>query len=131
MIMNFTCTPEMKQWRRNISQLTAICALRKTGISAENNADIIDHKVSLSGHSFLPNDSDFGVLEMGLRKNNLMYVPRDFYETIKTCRKSNKFIFTKMKREDFFSTTPLDEAIHRRLKNTSGEPVNWLRRCCM
>ena len=68
---------------------------------------------------------------MALRKNNLMYVPQDFYETIKTCRKSNKFILTKMKREDFFSTTPLDEAIHRRLKNTSGEPVNWLRRCCM
>ena len=27
--------------------------------SAENNADIVDHKFLLSGHSFLPNDSDF------------------------------------------------------------------------
>ena len=32
-----------------------------------------------------------------------------------------------MKREDLFSTTPLEEAIHRRIKDTSGEPVNWLR----
>lgn len=99
--------------------------------SAENNADIIDHKFLLSGHSFLPNDSDFGVIEMALRKNNLMYVPQDYYETIKKCRKSNKFILTKMKREDFFSTKPLEEAIHKRLKNTSGEPVNWLRICWM
>uniref|UniRef100_A0A1B0B9T7 Uncharacterized protein n=1 Tax=Glossina palpalis gambiensis TaxID=67801 RepID=A0A1B0B9T7_9MUSC len=52
----------------------------------------IDHKFLLSGHSFLPNDSDFGMIEM-----------------------------------DFFSTKPLEEAIHKRLKNTSGEPVNWLR----
>ena len=36
---------------------------------------------------------------------------------------------TKMKCEDFFSTTPLEEAIHRKLKNTRGEPVNWLRIC--
>ena len=51
-----------------------------------NNADIIDHKFLLSGHSFLPNNSDIGVIEMALRKNNLMYVPpQDFYETIKYC----------------------------------------------
>ena len=68
--------------------------------STENNADIIDHKFLLSGHSFLLNNSDFGVITMALRKNNLMYVPQDFYETIKTCRKSNKLILTKMKRED-------------------------------
>ena len=36
-----------------------------------------------------------------------------------------------MKRGDFFSTTPLEEAIHRRIKTTSGEPVHWLRICLM
>ena len=61
----------------------------------------------LSELSFLPNDSDFGVIEMDLRKDNLRYVHQDFYETIKTCRKSNTIILTKMKREGFFSTTPL------------------------
>ena len=40
-------------------------------------------------------DSDFGLIEMALRKNNLMYVPQDYYETIKACRKSNKFILNK------------------------------------
>ena len=40
--------------------------------SVENNADIIDHKFLLSGHIFVPNDSDFVVIEMAVRKNNLM-----------------------------------------------------------
>ena len=57
--------------------------------STENNSDIIDRKFLVFGHSFLPNDRDFGVIEMAWRKNKLMYVPQDFYETIKTCRKSN------------------------------------------
>jgi len=30
----------------------------------ENNVEIIDHKFLISGHSFLPNDRDFGVVEM-------------------------------------------------------------------
>ena len=88
---------------------------------AENNADIIDHKFLLSG--------DFGVINMALRKNYVMYFHQDYYETIKPCRKSKIFILTKMKREDLFSTKPLKEAIHRRLKNTSDEPVNWQRIC--
>ncbi|XP_072763725.1 uncharacterized protein [Anoplolepis gracilipes] len=32
--------------------------------SNENNIDIIDHKFLLSGHSYLPNDADFGIIEM-------------------------------------------------------------------
>ena len=68
-------------------------------------------------------DSDFGVIEMTSRKNNLIYVPQDYYETIKACRKSNKFILTQMRREYFLSTKPLEEAIHKGLKNTSGELV--------
>jgi len=41
----------------------------------ENNVEIIDHKFLISGHSFLPNDRDFGVVEMSLKKNNLLFVP--------------------------------------------------------
>ena len=72
-------------------------------------------------------DSNFEVIEMALRKNSLMYALQDFSKTIKTCRKNNKFILTKIKCEDFFAKTLLEEAIHRRLKVTSGEPVTLLR----
>ena len=36
---------------------------------------------------------------------------------------------SKMKRKDFFSTTPLEVTIHRRLKTPNGEPVNWQSIC--
>ena len=72
------------------------------------------------------------MIEWASRKINLMYGPQNFYETIKTFRKSNKFILTKLKREDlFFDNNNNAELLQRKLKNTSGEPVNWLRICWM
>ena len=53
--------------------------------SSENNIEIIGHKFLLSGHSYLPNDADFGVIEMALRKKNFLYTPEDYYEIIKQC----------------------------------------------
>ena len=52
-------------------------------------------------------DSDFGVIKLTSRKNNLMYASQDYYESIKTCRKSNKFILvlTKIRLKDFFYKT--------------------------
>ena len=72
--------------------------------SSENNIEIIDHKFLLSGHSYLPNDADFGVIEMALRKKNFLYTPEDNYEIIKQCQRDNKFNLYKMKRENFIST---------------------------
>ena len=46
-----------------------------------------------------------------------MYVPQDYYETIKTLRKLNKLILTKMKGMREY---PLEESIHKGLKNTNG-----------
>ncbi|EFN66704.1 hypothetical protein EAG_00309, partial [Camponotus floridanus] len=63
----------------------------------ENNVEIIDHKFLISGHSFLPNDRDFGVVEMSLKKNNLLFVPQDYYNIIKKCRKGNNFIVNEMR----------------------------------
>ena len=84
--------------------------------SSKNNIEIIDHKLLLSGHSYLPNDADFGVIEMALRKKNFLYTPEDYYEIIKQCRRNNKFNLYKMKREIFISTKYLENAIQKRKK---------------
>lgn len=63
---------------------------------------------------------------MALRKNNLLFVPQEFYEVIRKCRK-NKFILNEMKSEEFISTKPLENATFKRLKNTDGERVNWFK----
>lgn len=95
----------------------------------DNNVEIIDHKYLISGHLFLPNDRDFAVVEMALKKNNLLYVSQDYYKIIKKCRKGNNFILNEMRQEDFVSTKLLEDAIFKRVKNSDGESVNWLRIC--
>ncbi|XP_046827868.1 uncharacterized protein LOC124428160 [Vespa crabro] len=80
----------------------------------ENNVEIIDHKFLISGHSFLPNDRHFCLVEMSLKKNNLLFVPQDQYKIIKKCRKDNNFIVNEMRQEDFVLTKLLEEAIFKR-----------------
>nr|XP_012148112.1 PREDICTED: uncharacterized protein LOC105663491 [Megachile rotundata] len=100
--------------------------------SLENNINIVDHKFLLSGHSYLPNDADFGIIEMALRKKNFLYTPQDYYDVITQCRKHDKFILHEMKRENFVSIKNLQNAIKKQTrKNSNGEQVNWLQICWM
>jgi len=75
----------------------------------------------VSGHSYLPNDSDFGSIETYSRGKPI-YVPNDWYSTIVQSRKKKAFHFTKMERTDFFSADNLRDAITKRKKNVAGEP---------
>lgn len=86
----------------------------------KNNVEIIDQKCLISGHSFLPNDR--GVVGM-LLKNNLLFVPHDYY-VIKKWRKSNNFIINEMKQEDFVWTKLLEDAIFKTVRNVSKESIN-------
>ncbi|KAI4482024.1 hypothetical protein M0804_009043 [Polistes exclamans] len=85
-------------------------------VQSENSIEIIDHKFLLSGHSYLPNDADFGIIEMALRKMNFVYTPQDYYNVIAQCRKQNKFILYEMKRENFILTKNLQNAIKKQIK---------------
>lgn len=50
--------------------------------SSDNDIEIIDHNFLISGHSYLCNDRDIGVIEMAIRKTNNLYVPNDYYKLI-------------------------------------------------
>lgn len=86
--------------------------------------EIIDYKFLVPGLSFLSNDRDFGVVEMSLKKNDLLFIPQDYYNVIKKCWKGNNFILNKMKQEDFISTRFLEDAVFKRVKNFNGETIN-------
>ena len=45
----------------------------KIAQSSNNNIETVDHKFLVSGHSFLPNDRDFGLIEMKIKKANYLY----------------------------------------------------------
>ena len=46
------------------------------------NIEIVDHKFLVSDHSFLPNDRDFGSIEMKMKKATYLYIPEHYYELL-------------------------------------------------
>ena len=45
----------------------------KIAQSSNNNIETVDHNFLVSGHSFLPNDRDFGLIKMKIKKKQITY----------------------------------------------------------
>lgn len=54
-----------------------VCLWMHIVASDEYSFTEIDHKFMISGHSFLPNDRDFGQIEQSRKKIMQIYVPED------------------------------------------------------
>ena len=63
----------------------------------------VDHKFMISGHSYLPNDRDFGSIEKENRKTQHIFIPDDWCTLIQNARHKNPFVVTKMSTNDFSS----------------------------
>ena len=70
----------------------------------------IDQKFMVVGHSYLSNDRDFGSIETARRRASHLYVPTDWSELIRNCRRKNPFTITDMARNDFVSLHSLPKA---------------------
>lgn len=92
----------------------------------EMTASSIYHKFLVSGHSYLPNDADFGVIESKAKKKEFIYGPKDWINLVATAKKTNPFKVIEMKREEFISTKMLEDSIINRKINNTGGKVNWL-----
>ncbi|KAI4478515.1 hypothetical protein M0804_011838 [Polistes exclamans] len=73
---------------RNIK---TVLSLLKLVQSTEIRAESIEMKLLVSGHSYLPNDSDFAIIESRAKKNQNIFSPDDWYNIIKTCKKKAPF----------------------------------------
>ena len=104
-----------------------VCLWLHIVASSEYSLTNIDHKFMVPGHSFLPNDRDFGHIELSRRKAQHIYVPHDWEQVVIQARRKNPFHVCKMKREDFVSLKPLKAAIVNRKINTVGGKVEWLK----
>nr|CAH7753316.1 unnamed protein product [Callosobruchus chinensis] len=71
-----------------------------------------------SGHSFLPNDTDFGQIERALKNQVRLYTLDDFVSVIQNCKKHNKFVINLMEPDDFYSTGDLEKQITNRKCST-------------
>ena len=80
-----------------------------------------------SGHSFLPNDRDFGSIEQKKRQVQTVYVPQQWYELVRTARRHKPFVVKEMKQSDFKSFQDVRAHMVNRKTNTDGEKVSWLK----
>jgi len=88
----------------------------------------IDHKFLLPGHTFLPNDQDFGIIEKNKRYHSDVYVPQDWITVIKTAKKQKPhFVVTGLDTKNFVNLSPLEESAVKRKVTPDKMKVEWLK----
>lgn len=88
---------------------------------------IFKMRFMISGHSMLPCDTDFGIIERSKPKSKSIYTPYEWENIVKTAKKKiPRFKVVSMKSEDIMNIGKLAECFVKRKKNTEGHPVKWL-----
>ena len=94
--------------------------------SDEFKYTVVDHKFMISGHSYLPNDRDFGSIENANRRTQHVFVPEEWCTLVERARSKNPFQVVRMKQENFVSLKKIRAEIVYRKVNTKKEKVEWL-----
>ena len=81
----------------------------------------------VSGHSYLPNDRDFGSIEKANRRTQTVYTPSEWYSLVKTARSKNPFTVSQMNQDEFVTLAAVRAEIVYRKVNTFKEKVEWLQ----
>lgn len=96
---------------------------------AENIFESVEHRFLVVGHTHLPSDRDFAVIEKYKKKMKTVYAPEDWYNAVKNCKRNNPFKVTVMKREDFFSFKFLEENITKKKITEEKDMVAFSKIC--
>lgn len=87
----------------------------------------LDHKLLVSGHSYLPCDQDFGIIEKNKKFHQNIFVPKDWKGVVTTARKKKPFQVVEIQSQDFISTQALEKNITNRKIATDGRKVEWIK----
>lgn len=79
-----------------------------------------------SGHSFLPNDSDFGDVECALKSKERVCTDEMYMQIMKDCRNENKIVVNRMLPTEFFSVKTLLEHTTNRKKDVHKNKISWM-----
>ncbi len=80
-----------------------------------------------SGHTFLPNDSEFGDFECALKREETIYTDEAYIKIMKSCRIENQFEVNRMAPEDFLSVKNIEELITNRKTDINKQKINWMQ----
>ena len=78
-----------------------------------------------SGHSYLPNDQDFGIITKALKRCHAVYSPAEYYKLVVNAKSHKPFEVKEM--DTFISLAGLESVIINRKKNVEKEQVRWLK----
>lgn len=108
---------------RNIKMVLMLMAMLEVHPTLEK----ITLRFLTSGHSFLPNDTDFGDIECALKLQQRLYTADDYINIMKSCKKKNPLVVHKMEKEHFFGTANVEKNIVNRKVDVSNSKINWLK----
>jgi hypothetical protein len=86
----------------------------------------INHKFLVSGHSYLPNDADFDVVEQQLRKKTEIFTFKKWHKQIAKCCNTNPYKVVEMHADNFFLIHNLAELLNIRKVSEERQQVKWL-----
>ncbi|XP_039747039.1 uncharacterized protein LOC120637854 isoform X2 [Pararge aegeria] len=95
--------------------------------SPQFTVENIDHKFTVSGHSFSSCDRAFGLVEKQKKYFPDIYVPEHWNNVILAARKKKPFKIVEMKGDDFISTKALETNITNRKIGVDRSKVEWLK----
>lgn len=104
-----------------------VVLLLKTLLEEHESLEEIRCRYLMSGHSFLPNDTDFGDIECAIKRQQRIYSPDDYMAIMKNCRRKNAMIVERCNAADFVSTANLEKLIQNRKVDTENNKINWLQ----
>lgn len=92
-----------------------------------NNIKEIEMKFAIPGHSYLPNDTDFGHIENKMKLHQHIFCPDQLIDIIKKSRtKKTPFHIVKMTSDDFICSDSVTKSLTNR-KKTNDKTVSWLK----
>lgn len=108
---------------RNIKIVLMLKAL----LNSHDTLKVITMRFLESGHTFLPNDTDFSKIETALKHYQRIYTAEEYISIIKKCKKRKPLQVYKMNKADFYSTEKLEKNTTNRKKFTDKTKVNWIK----
>jgi len=87
----------------------------------------VSFKFRVQGHSFHPNDSEFGDVKCAMKQQQRLYLPEDIIAVMRDCHRKNKFTVSTLSQNDFVTCRELENRLVNRKHDVSGMPVSWLK----
>lgn len=92
----------------------------------ERKFNTITHHFLVSGHTHLPSDRDFALIEKRHRKYAPeVYSPEGWYKVIKESNTKTPFVVTVMDQEDFLNFEPILSSLTKSARTADGENLDF------